>query len=93
MAKVRVKLHSPGVKGLLTDDRVRAHLKNLGERVAAAARGSAPVDTGEYRDGITVWSETTDRAVVGIGSTARHAPVVEAKTGNLLRALDAAGGA
>lgn len=53
---------------------------------------TAPVDTGAYRDGITVWSDVTDRAVTRVGSTAPHARLVEANTGNLARALDAAGG-
>lgn len=93
MARTRVQIHKAGLRQLLHDPGVAQELHDRAERVAAAARSSAPVKTGEYRDGITVWPDTTDRAVVRVGSRARHAPVVEATTGNLLRALDAAGGA
>jgi len=82
-----------GMAELLASDGVRKHLHDLGERVAERARSTAPVVTGAYRDGITVTEGTTDRAVVRVGSTAPHASVVEARTGNLSRALDAAGGA
>ena len=93
MPRAKVVLDHGGMRELLNDSGVRAELERRAERVAAAARSSAPVETGAYRDGITVYDDTTDRAVVRVGSTARHAPLVEAKTGNLARALDAAGGA
>lgn len=93
MPKAKVVLNRAGMRALLLDDEVRAELRRRAERVAAQARSTAPVETGAYRDGITVFDVTTDRAVVRVGSTARHAPLVEAKTGNLARALDAAGGA
>ena len=92
MPKTKVVLDRAGMRALLLDDGVRAELRRRAERVAAQARATAPVETGAYRDGITVFDATTDRAVVRVGSTARHAPLVEAKTGNLARALDAAGG-
>lgn len=92
MAKSKVELISSGMKELLSDADVRKMLREKAELVAAAARASAPVATGAYRDGITVFDATTDRAVVRIGSTDRKAPIVEARTGNMARALDAAGG-
>jgi len=88
---VKVKLNSAGVRALLRSPGVRADLAQRAERVLSAARASAPVKTGAYRDGLTSYPSTTDRAVHRVGSTARHAPVVEARTGNLARALDAAG--
>lgn len=92
MAGMKFRLKSSGMKALLNDSGVRADLTKRMERVASSARANAPVDSGAYRDGITIWQDTTDRAAVRCGSTARHAPVVEAKTGNLARALDSAGG-
>jgi hypothetical protein len=93
MPRTKVVLNSPGMRELLTSDGVRADLERRAEAVAAQARSTAPVQTGDYRDGIEVFGDTTDRAVVRVGSTVRYAPLVEAKTGNLARALDAAGGA
>ena len=93
MAGMKFRLNSGGMKALLNDSGVRADLTRRMGRVAEAARASAPVDSGEYRSRITVWQDTTDRAAVRCGSTAPHGAVVEAKTGNMARALDAAGGA
>lgn len=93
MAGVKVKLNSAGIRALLNSSGVRADLTRRAERVLEAARASAPVDTGEYRDNLHILEDSTDRAVVRVGSTVPHGLVVEAKTGNLARALDAAGGA
>lgn len=88
-----VRLNSAGMRELLNAPGVQDDLERRGQNVLAAATASALVDTGAYRDGLTVWTAHTDRAVVRVGSTARHAPLVEAMTGNLARALDAAGDA
>ncbi|MET0490362.1 MAG: hypothetical protein ABW143_09020 [Acidimicrobiales bacterium] len=97
--KVRVKLNRPGMTELLRTPDMHEMLGSKGERVATAARGSAPVESGEYQAGITTVSgtdtapslfTTPPRAAVGVGSTAPHALIVEGATGNLLRALDAA---
>lgn len=93
MPRAKVQLNHSGMSDLLNDPGVTADLRRRGERVAATARSTAPVDTGAYRDGITVWEDETDRTVVRIGSTDWKSGVVEAQTGNLARALDAAGGA
>lgn len=92
MARPVVRISAGGARAVLRAPGVVARLDAMGERVAERARMTAPVDTGAYRDGITVWSDVTDRAVTRVGSTAPHARLVEANTGNLARALDAAGG-
>lgn len=92
MARAKIRLIHPGMKALLNDPGVRDDLTERAERVADSARSSAPVATGEYRDSIHVLQGTTDRAAVRVGTTAPHGLVVEARTGNLARALDAAGG-
>ena len=92
MARVRVRLNSPGMASLLKDAGIRADLTARANRVAAAARASAPVDTGEYRGSIFVAQDTTDRVAVRVASSARHGALIESRTGNLARALDAAGG-
>lgn len=61
------------------------------ERVADSMRSHAPVATGAYQDGIqVVRDEHVTRPVFHIGSTVDYADVVEANTGNAVRALDAA---
>lgn len=96
MARAKVELNRAGVLEVLTAPGVLAELVRRGEAVAATARATAPVRTGDYRDHITVQpgvSPVDGRARVIVGSTARHAPLVEARTGNLARALNAGGGA
>lgn len=92
MPNARVRLNSAGMRALLNEGGVRDMLTSRMQDALAAARASAPVESGEYRDGLGVFQATTDRAAVRLGSTARHAPLVEARTGNIARALDAAGG-
>lgn len=91
MGNAKVRLISPGMQALLNDDEVRDDLTERAEAVAAQARSTAPVASGEYRDSIEVIQDTTDRVAVRVASTAAHGLIVEAKTGNLARALDAAG--
>lgn len=89
----KVRLISRGMKSLLNDDGVTRDLRRRADRVAAQARSTAPVDTGAYRDSITVEVAETDRTVVRVVAKDRKSHVIEARTGNLARALDAAGGA
>lgn len=89
----RVKLKSSGVKELLNNRSTRDMLTERAEAVLETARANAPVGpTGNYRDGLTLQQDTTDRAVVRVVGTAPHSHLVEANTGNLARALDSAGG-
>jgi hypothetical protein len=87
-ASNRIVINHAGMSELLKSDGVRALLRDKAEAVASRARSSAPVASGEYRDSIDVVSATTDRAVERVVATAPHALIVEAKTGNLARALD-----
>lgn len=88
----RLKLNRGGMRALLTDGGVRSFVASRADAVAAAARATAPVDTGAYQRSITRISTTTDRAVERVVATVPYAAVVEASTGNLARALNAAGG-
>lgn len=92
MPAARVTLNHAGMRALLHSAGVRADLHARAERVAAAARGVAPVDTGAYRDSIHVTNDTTDRAVARVNASVDYALAVEADTRTLGRALDAAGG-
>lgn len=93
MGKAKVELNSAGVRALLNDGGVRAELARRADAVEAAALASAPVVTGAYRESIQRVSATTDRAVERVVADAPHALGVEARTGNLARAMNAAGGA
>lgn len=85
---VTVRLDDRGVADVLNSAEVRAALREVAEPIAARARSSAPVDSGAYRDGIEVDVEPGDkRAHARVTATAPHSLVVEAKTGNLRRAL------
>ncbi|WP_235738995.1 HK97 gp10 family phage protein [Nocardioides alcanivorans] len=85
------KLNSGGIAELLKSDKVRAFTTARAERVLAAAKASAPVDTGAYRDGLHIEQVTTDRAVTRVQGGTDHDWVVEANTGNLAKALGSAG--
>jgi hypothetical protein len=89
----QVRLNGAGVRELLHSEGVRRMLRARAERAAAAARASAPVASGAYRDSIRVEDATTDRAVGRVVADVPYALVVESKTGNLARSLDAARGA
>jgi len=92
MARAKVVLDHAGMKALLNDLGVRAELTRRMGPVLAAARASAPVDTGAYKASIDLVQATTDRAVVRVVATDWKAALVESRTGNLARSLDAAGG-
>lgn len=90
-ARVKVVVLPGGVAELLRDPGVRADLRRRAERSVESARASAPVDTGRYRDSIQAWDGTETTAYGRYGSDVDYAIYVEADTGNLARALDAAG--
>lgn len=96
MAKVKIKLDSKGMDAVLDD--TAPILGDIAAGWAATAISTAPVDSGEYRDSID--STVTTAAALGIPfqssptrpvgvtfTTAPHGMVVEAKTGNLKRAM------
>jgi hypothetical protein len=89
--KARVQLISSGMRDLLTDPGVVDDLERRGRNVAAQARSSAPVATGAYRDSIEVVTVRHDegRPVVQVHATVPYALLIEARTQNLSRALDA----
>lgn len=96
MARVRVDLNRSGIRDLLSAPGVRAELDRRAQAVAAAARASAPVRTGAYRGSIRVEvgvSPVDGRARAVVRADVAHATAVEARTGNLARALNSAGGA
>lgn len=93
MPTPKIKLNSKAVQALLDgEEGVRELLMERAERVLAKAEASAPVKTGNYKAGLGISEDHTDRLALRVGSSAPHAHLVEAKHGTLARALDAAGG-
>ena len=80
----------------LSDEVNEADCIPLAEKVADIARSSAPVDSGAYKNSIRVESDRRfgedDFAHARVVAQAgEYAAFVEARTGNLLRALNGAG--
>lgn len=92
MARPKVVLDSGGVLGLLKDPGVATFLVEVAEKVAEVARETAPIKAGNYVESIGVVVVDTDRKVARMVATAPHAHLVEARTGNLAKALGSAGG-
>ena len=91
MASTRVTLNSSEIQSYLDGGHgVDSLLEAAAQRVLNAAQSSAPVESGDYLDSLHIETDHTDRMVVRVVSDAPHAWVVEANTGNLARALDAA---
>lgn len=90
MPRNQVKLDHRGMAAMLKSEPVRAELTRRAERALAAAQASAPVDTGDYKAGLHLEQETTDRAVVRVVADDWKSAIVEANTGNLSRSLDSA---
>jgi len=62
-------------------------------QAAAIARATAPVDTGAYRASIHVeMRSTAHRVIAVVVADAADAGIVESKTGNLVRAMNAVSG-
>ena len=70
--------------------KVRAIVTGIADSIAGRAKADGPVDSGEYTDKIgVVVTESAHRVVATVVAEAEHSMIVEAKTGNLLRALNA----
>lgn len=89
--KTRVELDSGGIRELLQSEGVAGYLRERAGAVASAARAGAPVKSGAYRDSIAVRVvPRKDRTVVQVEVTVPYGALIEARTGNLARALDSA---
>lgn len=85
------KLKSPGMEAMLKGAAGRSAVEGPLNAVLSAAKSNAPVDEGTYRDELHIEWTTTDRIVGRVVSSVDYGMVIEADTGNLARALDAAG--
>lgn len=88
MARRDVRMNIHGLREVLRSEGMQQVLRDAAEPIAARARATAPVDSGEYRDSIHVETEVHRYvAVARVVASDRKAPIIEAKTGNLARAL------
>lgn len=90
MARTRIEVNDAEVGRILSGESssMDALLLQIAEQKATAARASAPVDSGAYRDSIHAWTvQHPSRVVARYGADVDYALIVEANTGNLLRAL------
>lgn len=83
-----IEIDSGFFERLGTSPAVTALVVGVAERVAANARESAPVDSGAYRDSIGVSVKRQKRSVALVTATDKKSMLIEAKTGNLVRALN-----
>lgn len=91
MASVTLRINHSEIQSYLDGDHgVEAMLDAAAERALSAAQSSAPVASGAYLDSLHIETDTTDRMVKRVVSDVDYVMVVEANTGNLARALDAA---
>jgi hypothetical protein len=91
MARSTVIINHSTIQSYLDGDHgVEGMLEDSAQRALSAAQGSAPVASGAYRDSLHIETDHTDRMVKRVVSDVDYALVVEANTGTLARALDAA---
>lgn len=72
---------------LTHDPGIVAVVKRATDQIAAAARSSAPVDSGDYKNRIRTRIKYQKRAVGVVEATDEKSLIVEAKTGNLARSV------
>ena len=90
MAKAYVTFNDSYFDEVLNSAGVQRLCRSKAEQALAIARASAPVDTGAYRAGLAVEAKrSAHRTVYRVGGHDRKTLLVEAKTGNLVRALKA----
>lgn len=84
-----MKFNDAYIPSLANSGPVRGLVRGVADRIAARARSTAKVDTGAYRDGIIVeMRETASRPIAVVVSTDEATLLIEARTGNLVKALN-----
>jgi hypothetical protein len=92
MAGAKVEFDQAFFDGLMRTAGIQSLQQAAAQRVLAAAQASAPVKTGAYKRGLRITkAERKYRTAFLVEGTAPHTLLVEAKTGNLARALKSAG--
>lgn len=87
----RVEFNPRFFESVLRQPKVEQLVDAAAERALAAAKANAPVDTGEYRDGLYIeHRDSRYRQVARVVGSDDKTLLIESKTGNLARALKAA---
>ena len=77
---------------VLRQPRVERIVDESAERALAKAKANAPVDTGDYRDGLRIeHRESRYRRTTRVVGTDPKTMLIESKTGNLARSLKGIG--
>lgn len=83
---VNLVWNQPNMDRKLRDPSIVSETEAIAQRAAAAARASAPVDSGGYRDGIrVVRRESRFRTVFRVLASDRKSKLIESKRGILAR--------
>ncbi len=78
--------NQPVMDRVLRDPRIVSETEAIAQRTAAAARAAAPVDSGDYRDGIrVVRREARYRTVFRVLASDSKSKLIESKRGILAR--------
>lgn len=72
---------------LTHDPGIVSAVQQATDKIAATARADAPVDGGDYKAGIQTRIKYQKRAVGVVEATDPKSLIIEAKTGNLARAV------
>ncbi len=87
----KIVIHGDGIRDVLRSDGVRRDIDRRTRAVAAAARATAPVDTGETKDSITADTRTGRNRNIGrVSVSSRDDAVRYMDLSWLVAALDAA---
>lgn len=86
-----IKFNEEFFETVLFEPGIEALVDGVAGRTEAIAKANAPVDSGDYRDGIEIRHRDAQfRRVTEVVGTDEKTMIIEAKTGNLARALKAA---
>lgn len=84
------KANDAGMKKLVHSREVANVCKKYADVVAANAKASAPVESGDYRSGIhAIIEDHPSRVTAQVVASDPKSLIIESRTGNLARALNA----
>lgn len=92
MGSTQIRFNPRFFDQVLKSQQVAALTRGASEHIRDRAKATALVDTGAYRDGIVVRErDTAHRKTFRVVGTDTKTMLIEARTGNLARALRAEG--
>lgn len=85
--KADLDLNHGEIRKFLKSDGVVEALYNEAELILSEAQRLAPVDSGDYRNGLDMDEDVTDRAVVRVVASDPKSVLIESQRGVLARAI------